>query len=146
MAGSLNKVMLIGNCCSDPEIRRLPSGGSVANIRLATNESWRDKQTGEKREKAEYHAVTVFNDNLVKVIEQYVKKGSKLYIEGQIQTRKYQDKSGADRFATEIVLQGFNGTLTLLDGPSRDDSKPQDRRPAQGRRAPVDDDMDSVPF
>ena len=145
MAGSLNKVMLIGNAGADPEIRRLPSGGSVANLRIATSESWRDKGTGEKREKTEWHAVTVFNDNLVKVIEQYVKKGSKLYIEGQIQTRKYQDKSGADRFATEIVLQGFNGTLTLLDGPSRDDSKPQDRRPAQGRRAELDDEVPFAP-
>lgn len=127
MAGSLNKVMLIGNLGADPEIRRLPSGGAVASLRIATSESWRDKATGERREKTEWHSVVVFNDNLVKVIEQYVKKGSKLYVEGQLQTRKYQAKDGSDRYSTEVVLQGFNGQLTLLDGPSTGNGE---RRPA----------------
>lgn len=126
MAGSLNKCMFIGNLGADPEIRRMPSGGAVANMRLACSETWRDKATGERREKTEWVSVVVFNDNLVKVIEQYVKKGSKLYVEGQLQTRKYQDKTGQDRYSTEVVLQGFNGQLTLLDSPRSDDS---DRRP-----------------
>ncbi len=120
MAGSLNKVMMIGNLGADPEIRTLPSGGKVASLRLATSETWRDKQSGERREKTEWHSVVIFNDNLTRVVEQYVKKGSKLYIEGQLQTRKYQDKSGQDRYSTEVVLQNFGGSLTLLDG--RDDS------------------------
>lgn len=117
MAGSLNKVMLIGVLGADPEIRSFQNGGRVANMRLATSETWRDKTTGEKREKTEWHTVSVLNDNLVNVVEQYAKKGSKLYIEGQIHTRKYQAKDGTDRYATEIVVQGFSGSITLLDGP-----------------------------
>ena len=118
MAGSVNKVILIGNLGADPEIRRTQDGRPIANLRIATSESWRDKNSGEKREKTEWHRVVVFNENLCKVIEQYVKKGAKLYIEGQLQTRKWQNKDGHDQYSTEIVLQGFNGTLTMLDGRS----------------------------
>lgn len=144
MAGSVNKATLIGHLGADPEIRRLPSGGTVASFRLATSESWRDKQTGERREKTEWHNVVVFNENLVRVIEQYVKKGSKLYVEGQLQTRKYQDKSGQDRYSTEIVLQGFNGSIVLLDG--RDSSASDDRKPAPTRGAGRTDIDDEIPF
>lgn len=116
MAGSVNKVILVGNLGADPEIRRTQDGRPIANLRLATSDSWRDKNTGERRERTEWHRVTVFNEGLCKVIEQYVKKGSKLYIEGALQTRKWQDQSGQDRYTTEVVLQGFNGTLHMLDG------------------------------
>jgi single-strand DNA-binding protein len=116
MAGSVNKVILIGNVGKDPEIRRTQDGRPIANIRLATSETWRDKATGERKEKTEWHSVVVFNENLCKVVEQYVRKGSKLYIEGQLQTRKWQDSAGQDRYTTEVVLQGFSGTLTMLDG------------------------------
>jgi single-strand DNA-binding protein len=118
MAASVNKVILVGNVCADPEIRRTQDGRAIGNLRVATNETWRDKNTGERKEKAEYHTVVVFAEGLVKVVEAYVKKGSKLYIEGALQTRKWQDQSGNDRYSTEIVLQGFNATLTMLDGPS----------------------------
>jgi single-strand DNA-binding protein len=113
---SLNKVMLIGNLGADPEIRSFQNGGKVANLRLATSESWKDKSTGEKRERTEWHTVAIFNDGLVGVVERFLKKGSKVYIEGQLQTRKWQDKDGADRYSTEVVLQGFGGTLVMLDG------------------------------
>src|SRR5689334_269869 len=116
MAGSVNKVILIGNVGKDPEIRRTQDGRPIANLRIATSENWRDKTTGERREKTEWHSVVVFNEGLCRVVEQYVKKGSKLYIEGALQTRKWQDQSGADRYSTEIVLQGFNSVLTMLDG------------------------------
>jgi single-strand DNA-binding protein len=115
MAGSVNKVILVGNLGKDPEIRRTQDGRPVANLRIATSESWRDKNTGEKREKTEWHSVVIFNENLCKFAEQYVHKGSKVYIEGQLQTRKWQDQSGQDRYTTEVVVQGFNGQLTLLD-------------------------------
>lgn len=116
MAGSLNKVMLIGNLGRDPEVRSFPNGGKVCNLRIATSERWRDKSTGENREKTEWHQVSVFNEGLVRICEQFLRKGSKVFIEGQLQTRKWQDQSGADRYSTEVVLQGFNGTLTMLDG------------------------------
>ncbi len=116
MAGSVNKVILIGNVGADPEIRRTQDGRPIANLRIATSESWRDRNSGERKEKTEWHSVVVFNEGLCKVIEQYVKKGAKLYIEGALQTRKWQDQTGADRYSTEIVLQGFNSTLTMLDG------------------------------
>ena len=116
MAGSVNKVILIGNLGRDPEIRTLNSGDRVANLRIATSEQWRDKATGERKEKTEWHRVVIFNDNLVKVAEQYLKKGSKVYIEGSIQTRKWTDQSGVEKFSTEIVLQKFRGELTMLDG------------------------------
>jgi single-strand DNA-binding protein len=115
MAGSVNKVILIGNVGKDPDIRSFANGGKVANFSLATSESWKDKQTGERKEKTDWHNIAVFNDGLVGVIERYVKKGSKLYIEGQLKTRKWQDRDGTDRYTTEVVLQGFGGTLTLLD-------------------------------
>jgi single-strand DNA-binding protein len=115
MAGSLNKVMLIGNCGADPEIRRTQDGRPIANLRIATSEQWRDKNTGEKREKTDWHTVVIFNESLCKVVEQYVRKGAKLYVEGQLQTRKWQDNNGKDRYSTEVVLQGFNATLTMLD-------------------------------
>lgn len=115
MAGSVNKVILIGNVGKDPEIRTTQDGRKFANLRIATSESWRDKASGERKEKTEWHAVVVFNDALAKVVESYVRKGSKLYIEGQLQTRKWQDQTGQDRYSTEVVLQGFNGVLTMLD-------------------------------
>ncbi|TIT43733.1 MAG: single-stranded DNA-binding protein [Mesorhizobium sp.] len=118
MAGSLNRVFLIGHLGADPEIRRLNSGDPVVNIRIATSESWRDKNSGERKEKTEWHNVVIFNDGLAKVAEQYLKKGAKVYVEGQLQTRKWQDQSGNDRYTTEIVLQKFRGELQMLD--SRD--------------------------
>jgi len=116
MAGSLNKVMLIGNLGADPEIRRLNSGDPVVNLRIATSENWRDKSTGERREKTEWHNVVIFNDNIAKVAENYLKKGSKIYVEGQLQTRKWQDRDGNDRYTTEVVVQKFRGEMTMLDG------------------------------
>ena len=116
MAGSINKVILVGNLGADPEIRTLNSGDRVANLRIATSETWRDRTSGERKERTEWHRVVIFNDNLVKVAESYLKKGSKVYIEGAIQTRKWQDQSGAEKYSTEIVLQKFRGELTMLDG------------------------------
>jgi single-strand DNA-binding protein len=116
MAGSVNKVILVGNLGKDPEVRRLGSGDPVVNLRLATSESWRDKATGERKERTEWHSVVIFNENLARIAEQYLKKGSKVYIEGQLQTRKWQDQSGQDRYSTEVVLQRYRGELTLLDG------------------------------
>src|SRR5687768_1321904 len=116
MAGSVNKVILVGNLGADPEVRNLPSGGKVVNLSIATSENWKDKNTGERREKTEWHRVVIFSEGLARVAESYLKKGSKVYIEGQLQTRKWQDQSGADKYSTEVVLQGFNSNLTLLDG------------------------------
>ncbi len=116
MAGSVNKVILVGNLGADPEVRTFQNGGKVCNLRIATSERWRDKNTGEQREKTEWHSVAIFNEGLVRVAEQYLRKGSTVYIEGQLQTRKWQDQSGNDRYSTEVVLQGFNGTLTMLGG------------------------------
>lgn len=118
MAGSVNKVILVGNLGRDPEVRSFQNGGKVCNLRIATSETWKDKNTGERREKTEWHSVAIFQEGLVRVAEQYLRKGSKVYIEGQLQTRKYQDQSGADRYSTEVVLQGFGGTLVMLDGRS----------------------------
>ena len=118
MAGSVNKVILVGNLGKDPEIRRTQDGRPIANLRIATSESWRDKSTGEKREKTEWHSVVIFNENLCKIAEQYLKKGAKVFIEGSLQTRKWQGQDGQDRYSTEVVLQGFNGNLTMLDGRS----------------------------
>jgi single-strand DNA-binding protein len=116
MAGSLNKVMIIGNLGRDPEIRNFANGGKVCNLNIATSETWKDKTTGEKREKTEWHTVAIFQEGLVRIAEQYLKKGSTVYIEGKLQTRKWQDQSGADKYSTEIVLQGFDGVLTMLGG------------------------------
>ena len=116
MSGSVNKVILVGNLGRDPEVRRMPSGDAIVNLRLATTESWRDKATGERKEKTEWHSVVIFNENLAKVAEQYLKKGSKVYIEGQLQTRKYNDKDGVEKYSTEVVLQRYRGELTMLEG------------------------------
>ena len=116
MAGSVNKVILVGNLGADPEIRRTNDGRPIANLRVATSESWRDKASGERKERTEWHRVVIFNEGLAKIAEQYLKKGSKVYLEGQLQTRKWQDKDGQDRYSTEVVLQGFNAQLTMLDG------------------------------
>jgi len=121
MAGSVNKVILIGNLGKDPEIRTLNSGDRVANLRIATSEQWRDKATGERKEKTEWHQIVIFNENIVKVAENYLKKGSTVYIEGSLQTRKYTDAQGVEKYSTEIVLQRFNGQLTMLGG--RNDSQ-----------------------
>jgi single-strand DNA-binding protein len=116
MAGSINKVILVGNLGKDPEIRRTQDGRAIANLSVATSETWRDKATGERKEKTEWHRVVIFNEGLAKVAEQYLKKGAKVYVEGQLQTRKWTDQSGAEKYSTEVVLQGFNSNLTMLDG------------------------------
>ncbi len=116
MAGSLNKVMLIGNLGADPEIRSFQNGGKVANLRIATSETWKDRKTGERQERTEWHTVAIFSEGLVNVVENYLKKGSKVFVEGKLQTRKWQDQQGNDRYSTEVVLRGFDGTLTMLDG------------------------------
>src|SRR5215470_11736995 len=115
MAGSVNKVILVGNLGADPEIRRTQDGRPIAHLRLATTDTWRDKTTGERRERTEWHRVVIFNENLAKVAEQYLKKGAKVYVEGQLQTKKWQDQQGQDRYSTEVVLQGFSSQLTMLD-------------------------------
>ncbi len=125
MAGSVNKVILIGNLGREPEIRHTQDGRPICNLRLATTESWRDKNTGERREKTEWHSVVLFNEGLCRVAENYLKKGSKVYVEGQLQTRKWQDQSGQDRYSTEVVVQGFGGQLTMLDG-RQNSAGPQD--------------------
>jgi len=136
MAGSVNRVILIGNVGADPEIRRTQSGTPIANLRIATSESWRDKNSGERKEKTDWHTVVVFSEGLVKIIEQYVKKGSKLYVEGALQTRKWQDQSGNDRYSTEVVLQGYTCSLTLLDG------KPDTQREPERQSGFADGDVD----
>ena len=115
MAGSINKVILVGNLGADPEIRQTKDGRPIANLSVATGESWKDKNTGERREKTEWHRVVIFNEGLTKIAEQYLRKGSKVYLEGQLQTRKWQDQNGQDKYTTEVVLQGYNGNLTMLD-------------------------------
>src|ERR1700747_3770206 len=115
MAGSVNKVILIGNLGKDPEVRRMQDGRPVVNLSVATSDTWRDKATGERRERTEWHRVVIFNENLCRIVEQYLKKGSKVYLEGSLQTRKWQDQQGQDRYSTEVVLQGFNSQLTMLD-------------------------------
>lgn len=142
MSASINKVILIGNVCADAEIRRTQDGRPIANLRLATNETWRDKNSGERKEKAEFHTIVIFNEGLCKVVEQYVKKGSKLYIEGSLVTRKWTDQSGNDRYSTEIHLQGFNSTLTLLASPQSGERKTDDRNSYGGQ----EDDNSDIPF
>ncbi|MCV0428449.1 MAG: single-stranded DNA-binding protein [Roseibium sp.] len=124
MAGSVNKVILVGNLGADPEIRRTQDGRPIANLRIATSETWRDRNSGERREKTEWHRVVIFNEGLCKVAESYLRKGSKVYLEGQLQTRKWQDQSGQDRYSTEVVLQGFNSNLTMLDGRGEGGGQP----------------------
>lgn len=116
MAGSVNKVIIVGNLGRDPEVRSFSSGGKVCNLRIATSETWRDRQSGERKERTEWHSVAIYNENLVKIAEQYLRKGSKVYVEGQLETRKWQDQNGQDRYTTEITLRQFRGELTLLDG------------------------------
>jgi len=118
MAGSVNKVILIGNVGQDPEVRQFQNGGQVCSFSLATSENWKDRNTGERRDKTEWHRISIFNEGLVRIVQNYVKKGSKLYIEGQLETRKWQDRDGNDRYTTEVVLRGYNSTLTMLDGRS----------------------------
>lgn len=142
MSGSINKVILIGNVGADPEIRRTQQGTPIANLRIATSESWRDKNSGERKEKTEWHTIAIFNEGLCKVVEQYVKKGSKLYIEGSLVTRKWADQSGNDRYSTEIHLQGFNSTLTLLASPQSGERKTDDRNSYGGQ----EDDNSDIPF
>jgi len=158
MAGSVNKVILIGNLGADPEIRRTQDGRPIANLRVATTESWRDRNSGERREKTEWHRVVIFSEGLSKIAEQYLKKGSKVYLEGQLQTRKWEDQSGQDRYTTEVVLQGFNSTLTMLDGrqgggevgaQSGDFGKtsPMQGGDSPAQRAPASEDLDDeIPF
>ncbi|MBB6259622.1 single-strand DNA-binding protein [Paenochrobactrum gallinarii] len=137
MAGSVNKVILVGNLGADPEVRRMSSGDPVVNLRIATSESWRDRQSGERREKTEWHSVVIFNENLAKVAEQYLKKGAKVYIEGALQTRKWQDQNGNERYTTEIVLQKFRGELQMLD--SRGEGGGQGRSFDGGGRSQMSD-------
>ncbi len=133
MAGSLNKVMIIGNLGRDPEVRKLPSGDPVVNLRIATSENWRDKATGEKREKTEWHSVAIFNENLARVAENYLRKGTRVYIEGQLQTRKWQDQDGNDKYSTEIVLQKFRGDLQILSAKGEESGGYDDDRGGSSR-------------
>ena len=126
MAGSVNKVILVGNLGADPEIKRTQDGRPIANLSVATSDTWRDKATGERKEKTEWHRVVIFSEGLCKIAEQYLKKGAKVYLEGQLQTRKWQDKDGKDRYSTEVVLQNFNSTLTMLDGRNSSGSMASD--------------------
>jgi single-strand DNA-binding protein len=153
---SVNKVILVGNLGADPEIRRTQDGRPIANLRLATSESWKDKNTGERKEKTEWHRVVIFSEGLCKVAEQYLKKGSKVYVEGSLQTRKWQNKDGQDQYSTEVVLQGFNATLTMLDGrEAASDPEPRPtiseratpKPPAPAQRRSMKDEMqDEVPW
>jgi len=154
---SVNKVIIIGNLGRDPEVRNFPNGGKVCNLRIATSERWKDKASGEQREKTEWHSVAIFNEGLVRVAEQYLRKGSKVYIEGQLETRKWQDQSGADRYSTEIALRPFKGELTMLDGKSGGDGgnsgnyqAPDQQRGSAGHSAPptggAPDMDDEIPF
>lgn len=160
MAGSVNKVILVGNLGADPEIRRTQDGKPIANLRVATSESWRDRSSGERRERTEWHRVVIFNEGLCKIVEQYLRKGSKIYLEGQLQTRKWQDQAGVDKYSTEIVLQGFNSNLTMLDGRSESsggggsgggggfgDSNQQSDRSSSSQESNFSRDMDDeIPF
>ena len=148
MAGSVNKVILVGNLGKDPEVRRMTSGEPVVNLSVATSESWRDKASGERKEKTEWHRVVIFNKNLADVAEKYLRKGSKVYLEGSLQTRKWTDKDGNEKYSTEVVLQNFNGTLVMLDGRSEGGGAPRERvgaseAPAAFQRDELDDE---IPF
>ena len=157
MAGSVNKVILIGNLGRDPEIRSTQDGREIANLAIATSESWKDKSTGERKEKTEWHRVVIFNDGLVNVVKNYLKKGAKVYIEGSLQTRKWTDKDGQEKYSTEVVLQGFGGVLTMLDGKSGggssenagggyNQSYSQPASSSQGQKAPAELMDDEIPF
>lgn len=146
--GSVNKVILVGNLGADPEIRRTQDGKAIANLRIATTETWKDRTSGERRERTEWHRVSIFNEGLSRVAESYLKKGSQVYIEGQLQTRKWQDQSGQDRYSTEVVLNNFNSTLTMLGIRSGGGDSQQPQTGAGGQSGgPADmDDIDQVPF
>ena len=163
MAGSVNKVILVGNLGADPEVRRTQDGRPIVNLRVATSDSWRDKATGERKEKTEWHRVVIFSEGLAKIAEQYLKKGSKVYLEGALQTRKWQDKDGNEKYTTEVVLQGFNSTLTMLDGKgggggagagaessedfgSSGPAPSRERKPAMAGGGGRDDMDDEIPF
>ena len=144
---SVNKVILVGNLGRDPEVRTFQNGGKVCNLRIATSETWKDRGTGEKRERTEWHTVAIFTEGLVRIAEQYLRKGSKVYIEGQLQTRKWQDQSGQDRYSTEVVLQGYGGTLTMLDGKSEGSVNSQQSQGGGVGSASIADDLsDDIPF
>lgn len=147
---SVNKVILVGNLGQDPEVRNLPNGGKVCNLSVATSERWKDKNSGEQREKTEWHRVVIWTEGLVGVAEKYLRKGSKVYLEGQLQTRKWQDQSGADKYSTEVVLQGFGGTLVMLDGPSGERSPTPEQRQSSERpganRVATPDMSEDIPF
>jgi single-strand DNA-binding protein len=147
MAGSVNKAIIVGNCGKDPVIRTTQGGQKIATMSLATSESWKDKNTGERRENVQWHTVVIFNENLAKVVEQYIEKGTKVYVEGQIQTRKWQDKQGQDRYTTEIVLQGFHATLQILSGGrERGERTVEDRLgDDEGQRKPASNSRTSQP-
>jgi len=146
MSGSVNKVIIVGRLVRDPEARSFQNGGKVVSLRVATSDTWRDKASGEKKERSEFHSVAIFNEGICKIAEQYLRKGSKVYIEGQLETRKWQDQSGADKYTTEIVLRPYRGELTLLDGPSGAERQEQRHEEPQ-TRGPVDDlDGDDLPF
>lgn len=157
MAGSVNKVILIGNLGADPDVRAMQSGSRVANLSIATSESWKDRNSGERKERTEWHRVVIFNEALVGIAERYLKKGSKVYLEGQLETRKWQDQSGVDKYTTEVVLRPYSGTLTMLDGRSDSGSSSsydsgmgmQQASAASGGSAspaPIDDFEDEIPF
>jgi single-strand DNA-binding protein len=142
---SVNKVILVGNLGADPEVRQFNNGGQVCNLRIATSETWRDKSTGERKEKTEWHNVAIFSEGLVKVAQSYLRKGSKVYIEGKLQTRKWQDQSGADRYTTEIVLQGYDANLTMLDGKSDEGGRGAVKQ-SSGGRSKVGDPLPDVDY
>lgn len=147
MAGSVNKVILVGNLGADPEIKRTQDGRPIANLSIATSDSWRDKSSGERKEKTEWHRVVIFSEPLCKIAEQYLKKGAKVYLEGSLQTRKWQDKEGADRYSTEVVLNGFGSTLTMLDGKnSSADPETFDGGIRKGGKSNADMNGDRIPF
>ena len=144
---SVNKVILVGNLGADPEVRRTQDGRPIVNLRVATSESWRDKATGERKEKTEWHRVVIFNEHVAKVAEQYARKGSKVYVEGQLQTRKWTDKDGAEKYSTEVVIQAFGGQLGLLDSKGADDGKgDKSASPQDARKSAKEDLDDSIPF
>ena len=149
MAGSLNKVLLIGRLGADPEIKQMVNGKSVARLSLATSQSWKDKNTGEKKEKTEWHRIVVFNEGLVNVVQQYLKKGAQIYVEGQISTRKWKDEaSGQDKYSTEGIIQGYNSSLTMLGGNSMNENQSSQnlKSPDEGSQAPDNDLDDEIPF
>ena len=149
MAGSLNKVLLIGRLGADPEIKQMVNGKSVARLSLATSQSWKDKNTGEKKEKTEWHRIVVFNEGLVNVVQQYLKKGAQIYVEGQISTRKWKDEaSGQDKYSTEVIIQGYNSSLTMLGGNSMNENQNSQnlKSPDEGSQVPDNDLDDEIPF